>query len=199
MDRSELAEAVRIFHLAFADEHAPRFRGGARPAAFTDVWRFINDTEPQGFLAAREEGRLVGYAIFVESLKALQRRALLSGEAIRWAVRALVGGYDLRPVMIWRIFRNKLLFVTHGQKFRTTGDAQLLNVAVDPGHQGQGIARQLVARGLEVMRDRGVPEVRLEVRPGNASALRVYQKTGWREVGRTRDLEGEWVVMVANP
>ena len=199
MDRSELAQAVRIFQLAFADEYATRFRGRARPAAFTDVWRFINETEPQGFLAAREDGRLVGYAIFVRSLKALQRRALLSGAAIHWSIRALTGGYDLRPIMIWRIFRNKLLFITHGQKYRTDGDAQLLYVAVDPAHQGQGIARRLVTQGLRALGEQGVPEVRLEVRPGNRAALRVYQQTGWREVGRTRDLEGEWVVMVANP
>lgn len=101
--------------------------------------------------------------------------------------------------MIWRIFHNKLLFVTHGQKYRTDGDAQLLNIAVDPAHQGRGIARRLVTEGLRVMREQAVPEVRLEVRPGNRAALHLYEQTGWREVGRTRDLEGEWVVMVANP
>jgi len=101
--------------------------------------------------------------------------------------------------MIWRIFRNKLLFVTQGQKYRTNGDAQLLNVAVDPAYQGRGIAGQLVVEGLEIMRAQGVPEIRLEVRPGNRAAMRVYARTGWREVGRTRDIEGEWVVMVANP
>jgi len=52
---------------------------------------------------------------------------------------------------------------------------------------------------LKAMRDLRVPEVRLEVRPWNAPAIALYRNTGWREVGRTRDLEGEWIVMVANP
>ena len=49
------------------------------------------------------------------------------------------------------------------------------------------------------MREMRVLEVRLEVRPWNAGAVHVYRKTGWREAGRTRDVEGEWLVMVANP
>jgi ribosomal protein S18 acetylase RimI-like enzyme len=73
-----------------------------------------------------------------------------------------------------------------------------LNVAVDPDLQGRGVATALVQAGLAAMRDLGVTEVRLEVRPWNRGALRLYEKTGWREVGRTRDLEGEWIVMVAS-
>jgi hypothetical protein len=36
------------------------------------------------------------------------------------------------------------------------------------------------------------------VRPENASAVRVYSATGWLEAGRTRDEQGEWLVMRAN-
>ncbi len=142
---------------------------------------------------------MVGYAIFVTSLKRIQRNALLSGTALTWAVRALTGRYDLRPSAMWRILRNKVLFVTSGQKFRTHGDAQLLNVAVNPASRGRGTATALVKAGLRIMHEAGVPEVRLEVRPGNLSAVHVYERTGWHEAGRTRDIEGEWVVMVANP
>ena len=157
------------------------------------------DIEPQGFLAAREDGRLLGYAIFVRSLRAIQRKALLSGAALRWAARALGGAFDLRLRSMWRIVRNKVLFLTSERRYRSIGDAQLLNVAVHPQAQGRGVATALVSEGLRMLRTLGVPEVRLEVRPWNAAALAVYARTGWREVGRTRDLEGEWVVMVANP
>jgi ribosomal protein S18 acetylase RimI-like enzyme len=92
-----------------------------------------------------------------------------------------------------------VLFVRSGGRFRSKGDAQLLNIAVLPEYQAKGIATALVRAGLEAMRELGVPEVRLEVRSWNESAVRLYNKTGWHEVGRTRDLEGEWVVMVANP
>lgn len=158
----------------------------------------MRDCDPQTFLAAREDGRLLGYAIFVRSLKRIQRRAVFSGAALRWAYEALRGGFALRLTVLPRILANKALFIRGGGRFRTRGDAQLLNVAVDPPAQGRGVARALVSEGLRAMCARGVTEVRLEVRPWNEAALRVYYRTGWRDVGRTRDLEGEWVVMVAN-
>jgi ribosomal protein S18 acetylase RimI-like enzyme len=150
-------------------------------------------------LAAREDGTLVGYAIFVPSLRRVQLQAIRRGAVLRWAVSALRGGFALRFSAVWRVLLNKALFVRSGRRYRTKGDAQLLNIAVDPRAQGRGIATELVREGLRVMRELGVPEVRLEVRPWNVGAVRVYRKTGWREAGRTKDLEGEWLVMTANP
>lgn len=163
------------------------------------VWSFIRDLEPRGFLGAYVDGELAGYAIFVPSLKRVQREAIRSGALLRWAWAALRGGFGLRLSAIPRIIGNKVLFVRSGGRYRTKGDAQLLNIAVLPEQQGKGIARALVEAGLGAMRDSLVPEVRLEVRPWNAGAVHLYHKTGWREAGKTRDMEGEWLVMVANP
>lgn len=162
-----------------------------------DVWSFIRSVEPRGFLGAYVDETLAGYAIFVPSLKCVQREAIRSGAVIRWALAALGGGFGLRLSAVPRILANKVLFVRSGGRYRTKGDAQLLNIAVAPEQQGKGIATALLETGLQVMRELGVPEVRLEVRPWNASAVHLYRKTGWREAGRTRDLEGEWLVMVA--
>lgn len=164
-----------------------------------NVWSFIRKIEPRGFLGAYVDGELVGYAIFVPSLKRVQREAIRSGAVIRWALDALRGGFGLRFSAIPRILANKVLFVRSGASFRSKGDAQLLNIAVAPQHAGKGIATALVQAGLALMRQMAVREIRLEVRPWNEGAVRVYRKTGWREAGRTRDLEGEWLVMVANP
>ncbi|MEO6912801.1 MAG: GNAT family N-acetyltransferase [Candidatus Baltobacteraceae bacterium] len=198
IDPSEIPQAVEIFQLAFADEHESRYRERARPTALIDVWGFLQGCEPCGFLAARMGGKLVGYAIFVRSLGAIQRQALLTGAALRWSWSAIRSG-DFHFGTLWRIVQNKTLFVFQGRRHRTHGDAQLLNVAVDPAWQGRGIASELTLAGLAVLRGMQVPEIRLEVRGWNAAAIRVYERTGWREVGRTRDLEGEWIVMVANP
>lgn len=162
------------------------------------MWRFLHSVAPDGFIAGRDDGKLVGYAIFVPSLKEVQRRAVLSGAVFGWSWKALLRG-EVRPGAISRIIRNKILFVSSGQRFRTKGDAQLLNIAVDPLAQRRGLAKQLVSGGMAAMRSANVPEVRLEVRPWNKAAIAVYEKTGWREAGCTRDLEGEWLVMVANP
>lgn len=140
---------------------------------------------------------LVGYAIFVPSLKRVQREAIRRGAIFRWAWMTLRGGFALRFSALWRVLLNKVLFVRSGSRYRSSGDAQLLNIAVDPDMRGRGIATALIREGLRVLHGSGVPEVRLEVRPWNSSAVALYQKTGWREVGRTRDLEGEWLVMTA--
>lgn len=141
---------------------------------------------------------LAGYAIFVPSLKRVQREAIRRGAVLRWALLALRGGFGLRVSALPRVLLNKLFFVRSGGRYRRTGDAQLLNIAVDGARQGRGVATALVTAGLQAMRELGVREVRLEVRPWNLGALRLYEKTGWREVGRTRDLEGEWIVMIAS-
>lgn len=164
-----------------------------------DVWAFVREIEPRGFLAAREDGDLVGYAIFVPSLKRVQREAIRRGAVARWALAALRGGFALRFSALWRVLLNKALFVRSGGKYRSKGDAQLLNIAVHPDARGKGVATALVREGLREMRDLGVPEIRLEVRPWNAAAIRLYGATGWTQAGRTRDLEGEWLVMTANP
>jgi [ribosomal protein S18]-alanine N-acetyltransferase len=164
-----------------------------------DVWSFIRGVEPRGFLGAYVDDQLAGYAIFIPSLKKVQRKAIRSGAVLRWAFSALRGGFGLRLSAIPRIIANKALFVRSGGRYRSKGDAQLLNIAISPDQQGKGIATALVQAGLRAMHEAGVGEVRLEVRTRNAAAIRVYRKTGWREVGRTRDMEGEWLVMVANP
>lgn len=181
---------MQVFQRAFGAEHSN---------ALLDVWNFLACAQPHGFLAARQDGRLVGYAIFVESLSRIQARAIRSGEVLKWLLHALTGRYKFKISAKLRSLRNKAKFLFSGQKFRTKGDAQLLNIAVEPSAQGEGIAKKLIIAGLSAMRAAGVPEIRLEVRPWNRSAIQVYEATGWREVGRTRDLEGEWIVMVANP
>jgi [ribosomal protein S18]-alanine N-acetyltransferase len=194
-----LHAAAEIFQNAFSDEHASRYRDGARPTSFVQVWEFVREIEPDGFLAARQNGTLVGYAIFVSSLKRVQRESILRGAVLRWAIAALRGGFALRLSSLWRVLLNKVLFVRSSGAFRTKGDAQLLNIAVHPGAQGRGVATALVRAGLAAMRELRVPELRLEVRPWNVHAVRLYERTGWRIVGRTRDLEGEWLVMTAKP
>jgi len=163
------------------------------------VWSFIRAVEPRGFLGAFINGELAGYAIFVPSLRRMQREAIRTGAVLRWALAALRGGFGLRLSAIPRILANKALFLSSAGAYRGKGDAQLLNIAVLPAYQGKGVATALVRAGLDAMREMRVLEVRLEVRPWNAGAVHVYRATGWREAGRTRDIEGEWLVMVANP
>jgi ribosomal protein S18 acetylase RimI-like enzyme len=197
--QSEVEAAVRIFLDAFHDNVRLMYGDDPRPDAMCDVWSFVRATEPGGFLAAREDARLLGYAIFVRSVSALRERAMRTGVVVRWALRALRGRYGIHWLALARLLWNKTLFVGGSGKFRTEGDAQLLNIAVAPSARGKGVAKLLVRAGLSYLAGCDVKEVRLEVRPDNAPAIAVYQQTGFVERGRTRDAGGEWIVMTANP
>jgi ribosomal-protein-alanine N-acetyltransferase len=69
---------------------------------------------------------------------------------------------------------------------QAAGEAELLRVAVEPRLRGRGIARQLIAAGLDRLRAGGARRCHLEVRPDNTSALAAYRALGFTAAGRRR-------------
>jgi ribosomal-protein-alanine N-acetyltransferase len=69
---------------------------------------------------------------------------------------------------------------------QAAGEAELLRVAVEPRLRGLGIARQLIAAGLDRLRAGGARRCHLEVRPENTSALATYRALGFTAAGRRR-------------
>ena len=68
--------------------------------------------------------------------------------------------------------------------FRTVGgEAELLLLAVAPGHQGRGIGRLLLEEFTERARSAGAGRVHLEVRDGNP-AVAMYRRAGFEPAGR---------------
>ncbi len=65
--------------------------------------------------------------------------------------------------------------------------AELGNVAVTASARGQGIGAALVMAVLARAARRAVREVFLEVRPSNPTARRLYERLGFRLVGRRRN------------
>ncbi len=63
------------------------------------------------------------------------------------------------------------------------GEAEVLNLAVNPDHRRRGIGRALLKAGLSELRLRGGREVFLEVRESNAAARAMYLELGFRVVG----------------
>jgi len=63
------------------------------------------------------------------------------------------------------------------------GEVHLLNLAVAPERQRQGIGRQLVLHLLDLARRDGGRFVHLEVRRGNTAAIHLYQSLGFEQVG----------------
>lgn len=66
------------------------------------------------------------------------------------------------------------------------GEAELLLLAVSRQHQGQGVGAMLLERFARIAQAKGVEKLHLEVRDGNP-ALHLYERFGFREVGRRRN------------
>ena len=65
--------------------------------------------------------------------------------------------------------------------------ARLYSIATAPQYRGQGIGRRLVDACLEHIVKRGCLFLRLEVREDNKEAIALYERRGFRYVGRTEN------------
>ncbi len=65
-------------------------------------------------------------------------------------------------------------------------EAHMLNIAVAPESRKKGRAGELLGHAIQALRGRGAEEFFLEVREGNADAINLYRKFGFRMVGRRR-------------
>jgi len=64
------------------------------------------------------------------------------------------------------------------------GEAEILSIALSPGHRGRGLSRELFLTHLGHLAGRGVRTVFLEVEENNVPARRLYDRTGFMVVGR---------------
>jgi ribosomal-protein-alanine N-acetyltransferase len=64
------------------------------------------------------------------------------------------------------------------------GESHLLNLCIHPAHQGQGLGSLLLAQALERVRAMDCHAMYLEVRPSNPEAAGLYERRGFRVVGR---------------
>lgn len=66
------------------------------------------------------------------------------------------------------------------------GEAEILNIAVDPLHQRRGMGRALLEAVVALARREKVRRCHLEVRESNARARAFYGAAGFRECGRRK-------------
>ena len=63
----------------------------------------------------------------------------------------------------------------------------IMTVATDPAYRGHGVAKALIAAMADILRQKGLDWLTLEVRPSNAAALGLYGSMGFRQVGRRKN------------
>lgn len=166
-------------------------------AAIEDLFACVYEAEPEAaFVAHDTSGQVIGYVLAPSRIGNIWRTALCRGYLFRWAWHWLKGdyGFGLYPVKI--MFCNKLEFFRSAYTPKVHAAARILSVAVSTQARGQGIATRLMTCAMDYFQEKRVPRVRLEVRPDNLPAIRVYEKLGFINAGFTRDSQGEWRIML---
>jgi ribosomal-protein-alanine acetyltransferase len=67
----------------------------------------------------------------------------------------------------------------------------ILTVDIAPSYRRRGIAQKLLREIEAIFKEKGVKECRLEVREDNAAALNLYQKLGYKKVGKLEKYYGD--------
>lgn len=193
--RSDVRGCARIFPEAFHETIRHVF--GRRPpqVMVEQIFHLLHRADPKALWVARRAGRVAGYVFAPADLKVVWRTAVRGGYLWRWAGLWLRGRYKVGLAPLGVILLDKFHFLRAALSDEHAVPARILSIAVAGDAQGMGVGTRLVVHALERMRRLGVPKVRLEVRPENRPARRIYEKLGFQAVDTTRDSQGAWLIM----
>lgn len=188
---------AHVFAEAFPDSIDHYFDRPPDPRVVAEPFKLCLAAEPDAFFVADEgEGRIAGYIYAPARTSRLVSTALLDGFLFRWFVGWVSGRYGIGWAPVRSLIANQLDFWRSAVRPKVQADARILSVAVRPAHQGHGIAGKLCTLALQRLDRLGAIPVRLEVRPDNEPAVRLYSHLGFHEVGRTSDSQGDWLIML---
>ena len=86
----------------------------------------------------------------------------------------------------WLMFRGAQQ-VGHGVLSAAGDESHLLNLTVKPENQGHGLGLQLLEHLMSRAKNRGAETTFLEVRVSNRTAVRLYERFGYNEIGRRKN------------
>jgi len=110
----------------------------------------------------------------------------LSPEAAAWKNRSLIESFKQHPACFLVAWQDKEIagFIC-GRSVIDEGE--ILNLAVKPEFRRQGVGGALIRALLDVFASQQISQVFLEVRKSNTSALSLYQRLGFRQIGERPD------------
>ena len=76
--------------------------------------------------------------------------------------------------------------VGYGVMSVVAGEAQILNICIDPDRQGQGLGRRLLRHLIAEAGRQSADTLFLEVRSSNQAAFALYDSAGFNEIGQRR-------------
>jgi len=131
-----------------------------------------------GFVAEEDE-KVLGFVAFTTNLSKLYKSVILK-KGHRLAL--LLAGKMFSLKRIKKVFET--LFYPSRIKKMDLPHAELLSIVVAEEARGKGLATELVKKGLEACRLRGIEKVKVLVGADNEPANKLYQNCGFELVGQ---------------
>ena len=88
------------------------------------------------------------------------------------------------PLSLWLVAVEDQTVLGYVGSQSVLDEADVMNVAVHPDFRRRHIGQVLIERLIEMLREQAVHSLALEVRVSNESAIALYQKLGFVQVGR---------------
>ena len=91
------------------------------------------------------------------------------------------------PWAIWLVATDGDMLVGYlGVQYGPDG-GDIMTIATEPACRGRGIAKAMIGRMVQLLMEKNLQWLTLEVRPSNAPALALYEALGFRQVGRRKN------------
>lgn len=100
-----------------------------------------------------------------------------------WSIQSIRSEIS-NPLSLWLAAVEGDLVLGYIGSQSVLGEADMMNLAVSEDHRRQGIAQALVLALMEQLKRSDVYRLTLEVRVSNASAISLYEKLGFQQIGR---------------
>ncbi|GFP18647.1 [ribosomal protein S18]-alanine N-acetyltransferase [Candidatus Hakubella thermalkaliphila] len=192
--KEDLPALAEIFEEGFNRELIAVLGRTPRRKLGEDLFSFLIDIPGEEAIVATVADKVVGYIIVSHNTSQLFRKFFTGGYWLKWKFAWLRGEYGFRWVPLVRVLRDKLIFLRSKEK-GIESESRVLCIAVKKEFQGRGVGASLIREGMEILKNKGAAAVRLEVRTDNLPARRLYQKSGFREVGKMKISGGELMIM----
>ncbi len=100
-----------------------------------------------------------------------------------WSENA-IGSELHNPLSVWFVAMDEEVFAGYVGAQAVMGEADMMNLAVEPDYRRQGVAEGLVKSLIGCLKEQQVYSLALEVRASNEAAIALYGKLGFVQVGR---------------
>lgn len=103
-----------------------------------------------------------------------------------WSVNSIASELSSR-LSLWLVALDDDRVVGYVGSQTVLGETDMMNVAVHPDYRKKGIGTSLITALIDILAQRGSHSLMLEVRASNDSAISLYAKLGFSEVGRRKN------------